>query len=548
MAVSVSILVLRRDSAAPFQTMLGAYKRIMLEKGDHDLPSPESFRPVDVYSCITRLISSSQVAQLKQWIHMSLHDFQFGMKGGTLKVAAKTALAVDGIAQAKMPFWGFSLDFSKLFNSLCPDIAARIANRMGLHWDDALSIVTPIQQSKGFWRLPNQEVCPPTRRQRGLPQGLAGSVLMAEIMLAVLIYRLNSINGLEAYAYIDDIHMLTLQKDQFKKGLDIIRKFTWDFALELAALKSKVWGFHRSQAREIAEQYGFAYTEVVTTMGASWPTSRKSCNNSPPFPKEKSRIEEAQQRLTRIQHLRAKPNTKIGAIAMACLPLTNYLPAPSIALYRPLRAAIRRACGQVHGAWEICAWSLSPNSIDPETGWVVALLQLWFECAILPEGPLILDAVRRGFPHSRLSAILRWCHAKGWHLTSTSLVAGDSLIPFSQPWKRIRIDIIAELQSLALHDLAKRRPNTFDGIEVGGMNVPAHKRLALKLNPHEFGTLQRFWAGAVMTRERRAKYDHMISPQCDCGAPIQSVKHLLWDCELVEPHSIEMQSWRASPP
>ena len=279
-------------------------------------------------------------------------------------------------------------------------------------------------------------------------------------------------------------------------------------------------------------------------MGADWPIQKPETSV---FVKEGKRISETVQRLERMQHLPAKPEIKAAAIVMACSPLVSYLPDPRITKYRALRTNIRRAVGQLHGSWEIIAWSLSGTSLDPETGWVLALLQLWHQCAQTQQGRDTLAAIRKNKTNSRLSAVLMWVHKAGWSLGAYSLATSNLLIPLSQPWKRIRSDVISELRSDALGKLETRRPGTFRGIQEMGINVAAHKRIAAKMTPYQIGTLQRIWQGAAMTKERRALMDPMASPECTCGAPRQAVEHLLYHCPEVEPLSIEASVWGNRP-
>ena len=175
---------------------------------------------------------------------------------------------------------------------------------MACGWDDVQENLSPNTSGQGILAF-----APPSTgtHQRGLSQGLAGSVMMAEIHLSLIVYRLAQIQHVDVFAYIDDIHIVSPRIESLKKGLDLIRTFSWDFGLELAAEKSKVWGHDVKKAKDSAEQYGFAYSDVVTAMGADWPLRKSS---QPVFGKEQQLIKETIVQLSRLQHVRAKPQVK----------------------------------------------------------------------------------------------------------------------------------------------------------------------------------------------------------------------------------------------
>ena len=182
------------------------------------------------------------------WIREVLDEDQFAMKGGTLKVAARAALYVERIVSLKKETWGFSLDFSRLFNSLCPHLSGAVACRLGLAIQDVDSLLRPIVLSRTFWRFPRQEVTAPVMRGRGLPQGLK----------------------VAAFSFVDDVHVVAEDVFRFKRALDFIQKYAWDFCLELSSAKSTVWGSKKDEAATVAEQYGFGYSDSIVTMGAEW--------------------------------------------------------------------------------------------------------------------------------------------------------------------------------------------------------------------------------------------------------------------------------------
>ena len=57
----------------------------------------------------------------------------------------------------------------------------------------------------------------------------------------------------------------------------------------------------------------------------------------------------------------------------------------------------------------------------------------------------------------------------------------------------------------------------------------------------------KIWTGAVMTREKAAKLGGE-SAECQCGSPVQSLEHLVWECPLSEPLPDSLEYFRSFPP
>ena len=85
---------------------------------------------------------------------------------------------------------------------------------MGLQGASAKKLIHPIVTSVGFWRLPNNVVCAPFRLGRGVPRRLSASVLLAEILVGPLVWKLHW-PGVEVVAFVDDIHVLANSRDVF---------------------------------------------------------------------------------------------------------------------------------------------------------------------------------------------------------------------------------------------------------------------------------------------------------------------------------------------
>ena len=177
----------------PRTTLLSAFRRIPIEKSTQwELPEAANIRPIDIFSTITRVISSAATTELEDWRKHVIHKSQHATHGGALEASARILFVSESILRRRPgTLWGLSPDFSKLYNMISPVIAAKFATMMGLEGVSAQKLIEPILTSSGFWRLPNNAVCPPIRLGRGLPQGLSTSVLLAETFVSGLIWKLH---------------------------------------------------------------------------------------------------------------------------------------------------------------------------------------------------------------------------------------------------------------------------------------------------------------------------------------------------------------------
>ena len=147
----------------------------------------------------------------------------------------------EQVLRADGPLWALRLDFSKLYNMVSPVVAAKLAVMMGLEPSAAERLIRPMINAVGYWRLPMNAVCPPFRLGRGIPQGLSASVLLGEVFICALVWKLHWA-GVVTIAYVDDIHLLATQRHVFLRGLQLLEEFVQAFALHLNVLKSALLG------------------------------------------------------------------------------------------------------------------------------------------------------------------------------------------------------------------------------------------------------------------------------------------------------------------
>ena len=101
---------------------------------------------------------------------------------------------------------------------------------------------------KGAWRMPRNVAVPSFRRGKGLPQGMATSVAMAEVCVcvcvgvcvcvSVLLWRIHHAVTIQMVAYVDDLNFIARTRAELNRVLMLVDEFTKDFCLVLSHQKT----------------------------------------------------------------------------------------------------------------------------------------------------------------------------------------------------------------------------------------------------------------------------------------------------------------------
>ena len=276
------------------------FRRTPIEKGDYDIPSPADVRPIDIFSLPLRALSSCQVQSLIEWKRRILHPGQFASRFGAQVAMNRIGLHSAQIRHAIAPRFAISIDFSKLFNMIDASLVERVVQLCGLDHYSATQLFFPLKGAKGHWRLPRSELGPLFRVQRGLPQGMAASVLGAEVFIALFLWRLSCTLDLEIVAYVDDINLISTTRQVLEAAISQLFRFEKTFSLQVAAIKSFVWGSNDFVVNDVALKWGFQAKKTVESLGTEWPlTAVATCG----YAKDKARLAKAEERLARLSHL-----------------------------------------------------------------------------------------------------------------------------------------------------------------------------------------------------------------------------------------------------
>ena len=154
-------------------------KRVPIDKHD-GLCSPKEVHPIDLFSVILRVVSSATYVLARPWACAVLHPSQFATQGGAIVAASKIALRTELTLLRAIPTCAVVSDFAKMFNSMSVEVATESARYMGLGERMCEMLALPLKVSSFVWKLPFGAKPVEFSNERGLPQGMAGSVLLAE--------------------------------------------------------------------------------------------------------------------------------------------------------------------------------------------------------------------------------------------------------------------------------------------------------------------------------------------------------------------------------
>ena len=368
-----------------------------------------------------------------------------------------------------------TIDFTKLYNMIDPDIVALTLQHMGLRERCTSLLLDPVTLSKGHWRLPHGAASTPYAHDRGIPQGLSTSVFASEIFVSILCWKLQKCSSSTIIGYVDDLTLCSGSCGDFLRVLGILERFVSDFALQMNSLKSSLWGTNTDALQEISREKGFALVDRVTALGAEWALTKKNAHHR----KKMTRIELTKDTLRRLKILHVHPWVKINAISTGCLAAIDFALPPCVADLRSLRMCVKQALSVTAAAPEILYHFCGSSTIDPLDRWFLVQLRLWRASAIRPESRELLLHTKKSDRQSRWAALLKEVDRLGWKLDALTLTTKSRTFPLSRSWSLLRLSVISELKCESWTSLAARRLKVYEGLTL--VDVSAHSKLLKSL-------------------------------------------------------------------
>ena len=323
-----------------------------------------------------RIYSTATTGQRTSWKREALHPTQFASVGEVLAACARIAWVTETSLVGICECWGISIDFAKMFNMLSPEVAIQVGLYMGLAPHYASLLAFPLLTSTGVWRLPFGAASWLFSSARGLPQGMSTSVLLAELAISPLSWRIHRVvPETAAIAYVDDLNLVAFQRHEMDMLVRLLRDFENDFDLQLSEAKTRVWASEGGRGIELQGAFGFQAANSLDALGAQWKVHRGS---HPTYPKVHKRLDECIRRLSRTKALPLPIPRLAQIVSVGCLSLVEYLNLPEPQPYLKLRTLEKEVLGIRSAAPEVLMSVLQRTTLDPYLRWIVAALRLWF--------------------------------------------------------------------------------------------------------------------------------------------------------------------------
>ena len=528
--------------------MLVAKRRTPIEKVTKGIPEPGHIRPIDVFSTLLRLYSSCACALLRPWILQVAHPTQTATHGGILHSVTSMAFWTECVLNNVRPIYAFSLDLSMMFNMLSPTIAGKLAEAAGLNEGVVNLLTWPLIASKSVWRLPHNMTNPSMTAERGLPQGLATSVLLAEVIVSALVHKLHMCAHCATIVYVDDINVITHTLDAARRCLEVVLDFVHSLHLSLSIAKSALWGTDQDGLEQLKSFSGIKPTSHLEAFGASWQLRE---GRGYVYRKEHARMLRVRERLLRVKHLPAHPSVRAAVASTTALSPLDYISVPVKGPLHSLRTHVRAAIGARHGAPEIVYNLPTSGLLDPVDRGLVSLLRLWINAYNTPEFREVLLSGQLECEQGRLAAVRRECASRGILIHEDTITFGPHREAPSfriwAGWNALRKPIIRAIKDLHFVVLQARRPAKFGGDVRCAWNVM--KREYARATPYDAAVLLKIWSGAIMTASHRHTMDPDHSPDCRCGEAEETLAHLMWDCPLhARDRPVDLRWWNDLPP
>ena len=263
----------------------------------------------------------------------------------------------------------------------------------------------------------------------------------------------------------------------------------------------------------------------------------------PKYDREHVRLGECVKRLARARTL-PLPAPKLAlTLSAGCLSLVDFLNLPDPKPYMRLRPLVKEACRLKAGAPEVVMSIFMKSTLDPQMRWLLTILRLWHQ--VLQRGlekDEVDDVIEQAKGRLGTGAVtaFRW----GIPVLNEGFLVGPRWVPLREEWFVIRKVITRHLKMECARRLVERRPGIFGGLE--GWSHKQHNKLLLSVSPYERMVLMKLWSGSSMHQHKRSQI-YGEEATCACGAPDQSIRHLLWECACPPPPSISIESRRHLP-
>ena len=187
-------------------SLSAVFKRVAISKNETQVSLASKVRPIDVFSCVLRIHASALVQHLRP----------------------KLSWMCECAALDLRKVLGLRIGLEKMLKILRTQVAILIATYLGLSVHNAMDVGNPILNARGVWRLPGNALPELVVNSRGLPQGMTSSVLLAELAISLVLWKLHL---LLLWSYVDDLNLAARAREKPMEALAIFREFEHNVSL-----------------------------------------------------------------------------------------------------------------------------------------------------------------------------------------------------------------------------------------------------------------------------------------------------------------------------
>ena len=397
--------------------------------------APREVCPIDIFSVLLRTHSTAATIRVRSWARTVLRPGQFATQGGVLVAVSRMAWDTETSLVGCRTLWGVSLDFEKMFNMLSGLVSAEVARYMGLSFVNIMDLIAPLLCAIGVWSLPMSAAPSLFATPRGLPQGMASSVLLAELAIALVLWRVaRSLPDVTICAYVDDLNFVATSREHLLSVVRFVREFSDHFSLSLSQAKTKLWATERDHMTS----YRTILALLLRSLCLLWGVNGLPIQGAKPtFAKELARLDECVRRLTRARTLPIPVPRLALIVSVGCLSLLDYVNLPDPKPYLKLRPLVKDVFDLKSAAPEAVTSLFVSGTLDPQIRWLLAILRLWYfamQNGLLKED--VDEVIEQAKGRLGVGAVcaFRW----GITVLCDGFQVGPRWVPMREPWFVVR--------------------------------------------------------------------------------------------------------------
>ena len=336
------------------------------------IPGAAQIRPITVMATLYRLWARVIGRQVLASLSTSLPPQVTGLLAhrGPKEAAYNMQAFIEQIHYSQLPAVGLSLDLEKCFNTIGRGIASQVLCHFGVpaplvqQWMSSLGVM------KRCWHLHNH-FGPAIDTNTGVVEGDVWSVLVMVCLAALWTMQIQQISeDVSSTAYADNWGMLTKDVTQFATMLQCTQRFVALTGMRIDWNKSWWWASNKPSETFAQEALSTCNISGVPRVNSAKDLGSPMTYKGPcKLGSFRERLQEAHQRLKRVQSLPHDISTKTRLVATSVYPAAFYgselVPLGSVHVNQLRPQIISAIYGESSSRNSALALHLTPKLLDP---------------------------------------------------------------------------------------------------------------------------------------------------------------------------------------